>query len=413
MLNDLLKKYWVYIVGIIFALAAALGILQSRHDPYSGYPNKPIGTAPQEKDLKAYYQQSKDIQTQQTDETTVTFFAVGDIMLSRNVAASMEKTNDYSLPFSNTKNLFSAADFAFGNLESPFYPISGNCADQGHIGIVGGNSLVFGAPCYAAVGLNNNKFKVLSLANNHAFDQGLKGMEWTQSLVRGIGVGKNLDEAWAPAVIDEKNIKICFIAASYASINDNGKTTNEYVARIGDLDRLKSGISYLKSTCDFIVASMHAGTEYTRKPNAAQTAFAHAAIDYGADMVIGHHPHWIQTIERYCPNSATELDSPSPGEGRGRGERLCPNPKYIFYSLGNFIFDQMWSQDTKEGLTLKIQISKSKAQNELQGPKVPASLDSIELVPIIIENYSTPRPATPEETKKILDKIGETNTILK
>ena len=132
---------------------------------------------------------------------------------------------------------------------------------------------------------------------------------------------------------------------------------------------------------------MHAGTEYTHQPNKAQITFAHAAIDYGADMVIGHHPHWIQKIEKY-------------------------NNKYIFYSLGNFIFDQMWSQETKEGLALKITLSKNLTP-ALQGPKTMAELDYIELLPVIIENFSTPRPATAEETKTILNKIGETNTILK
>lgn len=114
-------------------------------------------------------------------------------------------------------------------------------------------------------------------------------------------------------------------------------------------------------------------------------------------MVIGSHPHWIQTVEKY-------------------------NNKYIFYSLGNFIFDQMWSRETKEGLTLKIQISKSKFQNsqtpsaatldDLQGQQIPAKLKNIELIPIIIEGYSTPRPANEQETKKILEKIGITEKFL-
>ena len=79
---------------------------------------------------------------------------------------------------------------------------------------------------------------------------------------------------------------------------------------------------------------MHAGTEYTRTPMPQQITFAHAAIDDGADIVIGAHPHWVQTIEKY-------------------------KGKYIFYSLGNFIFDQAWSQETMEGLTLKITVSKT------------------------------------------------------
>ena len=113
---------------------------------------------------------------------------------------------------------------------------------------------------------------------------------------------------------------------------------------------------------------MHAGTEYTRKPNQRQIDFARAAIDAGADIVIGHHPHWIQDIEIY-------------------------QGKPIFYSLGNFVFDQMWSQETREGLIVKIQISNAKVQKA-------------ELMPIIIDNYCCPRLADEEEKVKILKKIG-------
>ena len=83
-----------------------------------------------------------------------------------------------------------------------------------------------------------------------------------------------------------------------------------------------------------------------------------------------------------------------------------------FYSLGNFIFDQMWSQDTREGLVLKIQLTKTPTPS-LQGTPVPAKLDSIELIPVIIDNYSTPRPTTETESKKILEKIDLKENILK
>ncbi len=417
MYTSLLKKYWVYIVGIIFALAVAFGILQSRQDPYSGYPGKSVGTAPAEKDIKAYYQQSKEIQAQQKAETTATFFAAGDIMLSRSVADAIAKANDPHLPFSRMKEILNSTNFNFANLESP---VSGKSTYNKS------GSMVFNAPQGYAAMLKTYNFQIVNLANNHALDQGTAGLFHTMDYLTGLdiaytGTGKTLQEAWQPKTVEANGIKICFIGASYASINDNGKTTNDYVARIEDTEKLKSSILNLKASCDFIVATMHAGTEYTRKPNSAQTAFAHAALDAGADMVIGAHPHWVQTIERYCPKFPSSPNEERIPEGQMRLQ--CPNPKYIFYSLGNFIFDQEWSQDTKEGLTLKIQISKNNVKNaaapgaagidDLQGPKLSAHIKQIELIPVIIENYSTPRPATPEEAKKILEKIGETETILK
>lgn len=423
----LFKKYGPITIVLLFALATALGLLQREPNQYTlNNQNADVKlTGEEQNELWNFYNKAKELAPQKSEvKSTASFLAVGDIMLSRNVAAASFKALDVELPFRKMKDTLLSTDFNFGNLESPFFAASHPCSvGPGTMeGIVGGHSLIFGAPCNMRAGLKDYNFKVLSLANNHALDQGTQGLEWTNNLlddlgIKHIGTGNNQEEAWQPAAIEANGIKICFVGASYASLNDGGKTTNDYVARIEDLDNLKLKIENLKLNCDFIVASMHAGTEYTTKPNGDQIGFAHAAIDAGADMVIGHHPHWVQTIERYCPHPL--LTSPLKGEesavplprGEGDAGLGCPNPKYIFYSLGNFIFDQMWSQETREGLTLKIQISKNKTSN-LQGPRQVAALESIELIPVIIENYSTPRPADEKETKKILERLGQTDTLL-
>ena len=341
--------------------------------------------------LENYYERAKVLGNQQASVATTTFLAVGDIMLSRNVAQAIVDSGNLDLPYSQMSEILKSTDFNFGNLESPFYPPPKPCGTAGGMGIVGGHSLVFGAPCDNIHGLRNYNFKILNLANNHALDQGLRGLEFTKNLlgeeIRSVGAGKNLEEAWQPAVVEPNGFKICFVGASYASINDNGKLTNNYVARMEDSVNLKLAVQTSKSLCDFTVVTMHGGTEYVQNPNELQVDFARAAIDFGADMVVGAHPHWVQTIEKY-------------------------QGKYIFYSLGNFIFDQMWSLETREGLALKINLSKPK-NSSLQGSKTFANLDSIELIPVIIENYSTPRPANEQESKNILKKIGQEEKILK
>lgn len=374
-----------FILPILFALALALGFFQ-RSEIENILRPKPTLTyfkTPSADSLNGYYAKSQDIIRGNTDKKTVSFLAVGDIMLSRNVAGTIAKANDPLLPFSKMAEILKTTDFNFANLESP---ISGS-NDFSPTG-----SLVFNAPEKFTTGLTTYNFQILNLANNHALDQGQKGLFHTLDFldtlhIKHTGVGKNMTDAWKMAMIETNEIKICFVGASYSSVNDGGKAKNDFVARISDISNLGSSILNLKSTCDFIVATMHAGTEYTSIPNKAQEDFAHASIDAGADMVIGAHPHWVQTIENY-------------------------KGKYIFYSLGNFIFDQEWSAETKEGLTLKISLSAPKSQNNLQGSKKSATINSIELIPVIIENYSTPRPATAEETKKILKKIGQEKTIL-
>jgi len=292
----------------------------------------------------------------------VQIILVGDIMLSRNVAAAIKKAGNPDLPFLQLSDFLNSSDFNFGNLESPF---------SGRNNITPSGSMVFNAPTDNVKGLVDNNFKILSLANNHALDQGITGIIFTrkhlaESGIISVGAGNNQDEAWQSELVEVRGIKIGFLAASYASANDSGKIKNAYVARTDDFENLKLKIENLKSRSDFIIVSMHAGTEYTRQPNAAQTDFAHAAIDAGANVVVGHHPHWVQGYEKY-----------------GNG--------IIFYSLGNFIFDQEWSQKTKEGLAVKIKISDSKLQ-------------SAELFPIIIENYCCARLMTEKE------KTGFMNT---
>lgn len=425
-----MSKHWKILIYLLFALAVGLGLIQHRQDVknlFGSHTTISHFNNPSADSLEGYYQKSQEIAGQQNQTQTATFLAVGDIMLSRNVALAILKNveikggSGFDLPFEKMSDSLKSTDFNFGNLESPIVPL--------HNGIIGGHSMVFAAPSLHASGLKDYNFKILNLANNHAMDQGLGGIASTHAYLDNAGIqyegtGENLDQAWTPPVVTANGIKICFVGASYASANDGGKATNNYVARMEDTARLKSAIDKARTECDFVVATMHGGTEYTRTPNKTQEDFAHAAIDDGADMVIGAHPHWIQTIEKYCPSIP-----PLPlGEGAtstailGEGSQNCPNPKYIFYSLGNFIFDQNFSQDTKEGLTLKITISKSAISNpqapnaaglsDLQGNRTGAKLESVELLPVIIDN-SQPRPATAEEAKKILQKIGESETILK
>ena len=298
-----------------------------------------------DKDLLSYYTEAQSLR--QDIERSVTFLAVGDISLSRNVAAVIKKKNDPLYPFRKVEALLRSTDFNFGNLATPF-----SRSDA----ITAQTTLVFNAPKANVAGLTAYNFTVLTLANNHAYDQGLEGVLTTRNLLADnniltTGTGSTLDEAWTPAVHTARGMSVGFIGASYASVNDGGKATNQYVARIEDLQKLQSAIKNLQPKVDFIVATMHAGTEYTATPNPDQIAFAHAAIDAGADMVIGHHPHWVQEKEWYCTGKpSTRLLPKPPTTFETTRTAGCG---WIYYSLGNFIFDQSWSEQTKTGLALK------------------------------------------------------------
>ncbi|MDP4000767.1 MAG: CapA family protein [bacterium] len=295
-----------------------------------------------------------------------TLFFAGDIMLSRNVGVKIALSSHSFHPFQNVYESIQNADLAFANLESPFSD-SGPPLTEG---------LVFKAEPDNVNRLKIAGFDVLSTANNHSFDQGVDGIEQTLKILQKnkitpLGTGLNCHDG---TIMIKNQIKFGILAYSYAAHNDGGKVPDPLVCDWKDTEQVARDIQSLKLNTDFVIISAHMGEEYQRVPEQINIDRVHRAIDAGADIFVGHHPHWIQTIEQY--------------EG-----------KWIFYSLGNFVFDQMWSTDTREGMTVLINFNNDK-------------INTIELRPIIIEDYCCPRPADEEETKSILNKIGLTSRVL-
>ena len=217
-------------------------------------------------------------------------------------------------------------------------------------------------------------FSVLSLANNHTPNFGEQGLKDTFNYlaevgIKFVGAGNNEQEANQPVYIETKGIKFAFLAyndtdivpASYEAANSHAGTA------FMRTEKMAEAVKEAKQKTDFVIISMHAGIEYTDKPNDSQVNFAHAAIDAGADLVIGHHPHVVQTMEKY-------------------------KGKYIFYSLGNFVFDQPQSQETKEGLAIKVYFAKD-------------GINKISLLPVVMENLVQPRMTNQSEAEKILQRL--------
>lgn len=304
----------------------------------------------------------------------VNFIAVGDIMLSRLVARQTEKEKNPSWVWANISDFLHSSDFNFWNLESPTNGTNIYSYEK---------VLIFNALPDLLRTLPEMNFWIINLANNHALDQGEQGLKTTQTLLREIGIeqvgtGKNSEEAWTAKIIEKNGIKIAFLGASYASYNDDGTQISPMIARMQNSDRIKRSVKNARTEADFVVVSMHGGLEYTRDPTPLQIEFAHAAIDAGADIIIGAHPHWTQKIESY------------------RG-------KYIFYSLGNFVFDQEFSPETKTGLTLRVLLEKN--NNTLTDLH-------IELHPILIEHYGQPRLLSWEAKIQSLRDINQYTDIL-
>jgi poly-gamma-glutamate capsule biosynthesis protein CapA/YwtB (metallophosphatase superfamily) len=270
----------------------------------------------------------------------------------------------YDYPYSDIKDLIDA-DINFANLETPL--IDGDPVPSG--------TMSFRADLENASSLKKAGFNLLSLANNHTGNKGKAGFLKTFETLENeninfIGAGINIEESYAGKIIDVSGLKIGFLAYvddMFTPTSQKSGIDSPGSSSMQDSD-LKKDIENIENRgAEYIIISMHSGHEYHATPNWYQEAFAKEAIDFGADLIIGHHPHVIQTVEKY-------------------------NNKYIFYSLGNFIFDQMWSEETKQGLIVKFYF------NEFD-------IEKIKLIPVMIENYAKPRVADSEEAKIILDRL--------
>jgi poly-gamma-glutamate capsule biosynthesis protein CapA/YwtB (metallophosphatase superfamily) len=247
----------------------------------------------------------------------------GDVMLSRGVRREILAARDLALPFRKMAPMLAASDIAFVNLESPF-------SDRGPYREGG---LVFHAAPDMIAGLKLAGIAVASTANNHTRDCAAHGVEFTVAWLRAhgiepVGSGESEAATHKGIVLVRHGIRFGFLGYTYDQNNGNWKDIDPRIA-LADPKAVCRDVTEIRKRSDVVIVSMHHGIEYTLKPTAAQVAFAHAAIDAGAKLVIGHHPHVVQPSESY-------------GDG------------LIFYSLGNFIFDQYQRVETQHGEVVQI-----------------------------------------------------------
>lgn len=247
----------------------------------------------------------------------------GDVMLSRSIRRQILAAKDPALPFRKIAPLLAGADITFVNLESPF-------SDRGPY-YEGG--LIFHAPPETIAGLTLGNVSLASTANNHSRDCGPRGVEFTVSWLRSHGIeplgsSESEEATHRGVVLTRKGIRFGFLGYTFDQKNGNWQDLDPRIA-MTDIASVCRDVAQLRKRSDVVIVSMHHGVEYMTRPTAAQVAFAHAAIDAGAKLVIGHHPHVIQPNELYR-------------DGR------------IFYSLGNFVFDQYQREATQRGEVVEI-----------------------------------------------------------
>jgi poly-gamma-glutamate capsule biosynthesis protein CapA/YwtB (metallophosphatase superfamily) len=301
----------------------------------------------------------------------ITMNAGGDIIPGRHVAQRMARYGT-NYPFEKVAPYFNGADIEFGDLECPL-------TDRVKPPYAG---MSFVAPSKTIGGIKLLGINVVALANNHSTNFGREAFTDTLELLKAnnieyTGGGYNYDEAHAPAVMDVKGFKFAFL--SYNSIIGSIDATGNQagVAHVGippwypenpqQIAKMEDDIRKAKANTDFVIVALHWSQEDVYMPSASMRNLAHRACDAGADMVLGSHPHTIQPIEFY-------------------------NGKFIAYSMGNFIFDQMQRDQTREGFFIKCRFR----ENLLTG---------LEMVPYKIYDFSQPRVFEGSSGQYLLDKV--------
>ena len=227
----------------------------------------------------------------------------GDMMLGRTVEAAASSRGDWAFPFRRVAPRMQAADIAFGNLEC--------------VAASSGPPTTFRADPRTLHGLQEAGFDVVSLANNHAADAGLEALAEMASRLRDLGIGvtglRYPPAEQHPSILRAKGLRVGFLAYSW-SVGDFVPRDGEPAIARTRREEMVAEIAHARDDVDYLVVSLHMGADLARRSGAGQQQKARAAIDAGADLVVGHHPHVPQEVERY-----------------GRG--------FIAYSLGDFVFD--------------------------------------------------------------------------
>jgi len=277
---------------------------------------------------------------------------VGDMMFDRGVEGLMQQQSSFIYPVELIKDFLNSFDFVVGNLEGPINEKPKVFPD---------GAMTFSFDKKSVESLKTGNFSLVSLANNHTLNMDWEGFDETKNIL-----GES-DIAFAGEPIDcDSDYVYQKDGITYYAINvtfPNNCSNKEIASQIEDIK------FYNPET--FLIILIHWGIEYKTINSEEQETLAHLMIDAGADLIIGGHPHVVQNIEQY-------------------------NNKLIFYSLGNFIFDQYFREEVKKGLGVGIEVYKDKKvytlysiiRNERHQPMLMKEIEKTEFLNSLAETSS-------------------------
>lgn len=253
-------------------------------------------------------------------EETLNFLFFGDLMLDRHVGTRLQGKNlDLLLGGLASSTEFFKFDLVGANLEGAVTDLGKHYAPE--------MGFDFAFMPEKVEELKKYNFSYFTIANNHISDQGEIGLKETRNNLNNLEFYYSGD---SDAQISENSVSFVTIKGRRVALVALSMVYNNF-----DLMAVEKLVSDARSKADWLIVNIHWGNEYQHNYSVAQQKIARKLIDSGADIIIGHHPHVVQGMEIY-------------------------KNRPIFYSLGNFIFDQYFSLDTQEGLGLELELMSNK-----------------------------------------------------
>lgn len=305
------------------------------------------------------------------EDKTIKLTAVGDVMLGDFPLTlgfgvrSMIQRNASGCIFDEIKPIFQKSDLCFGNLECVL-------SDYGLIKRDLKSNQMRASPYFTDI-LGEAGFNVMSIANNHAMQHGPEAFTETKDrLVQKniVPVGLACENGKVlPKIVELKDMRICFLGYS---LRPEKYSLTALYAR-GGPDEILQDICENKVKSDVVIVSLHWGDEFVDAPSPQQVNLAHSFVDAGATIVLGHHPHVLQGIEKY-------------------------RNALIAYSLGNFVFD-FWQDKMKESIILQCEVSKE-------------GLSSFNIVPVYINSLYQPTLLKGVKASALIKKVNSLSEII-
>ncbi|MGG1661718.1 CapA family protein [Brevibacillus sp. NRS-1366] len=371
------KKWCLWVVVLALGCTSAAGCVQpvaKQEMPYTAPAPNVIPTDPAlpsplaqqiEDSTKASVGEKPALLVEPSSrfpEQRITVMAVGDIMVHQEQmdAAWNEatKTYDFRPFFTNVEPLFRQADWIIGNLETT---MSGSGAKYS-------GYPMFNSPEILASTLKEVGFTAVSTANNHSLDRKEQGVRQTikyldEAGILHTGTFASPEERDEPLLLHKDGFTLGLLSYTYGTNGIPIPQGKDYLINLISPELIKKDIARAREKgADLVAVALHFGEEYQRLPNDAQKKTAELCLLYGADLILGAHPHVVQPYEW----KTVKLEDGSEHTG------------LITYSLGNFISAQRW--DYKDvGTILKLTLHKSESGE--------ASIEDAEMIPTYVHFY--------------------------